>query len=62
MQLAGSPATFVPGVDTILLNVSGKLITINPKFSTKDDSGGEDFSENRFQVGYLASIIFGKGF
>lgn len=39
------------GIDTVLINVSGKLITLSPKNASKDD-------EERFQVQFFVCFLF----
>ncbi|KAF8362406.1 hypothetical protein PRIPAC_89329 [Pristionchus pacificus] len=49
-------AIFVPGVDTVLLNISGRLYTLTPKAVTRDDGAGGEDEENRFQLNQPATI------
>ncbi|GMT15556.1 hypothetical protein PFISCL1PPCAC_6853, partial [Pristionchus fissidentatus] len=52
----GTCAIFVPGVDTVLLNISGRLYTLTPKAVTRDETNGVVDEENRFQLNQPATI------
>ncbi|GMS87136.1 hypothetical protein PENTCL1PPCAC_9311 [Pristionchus entomophagus] len=49
-------AVFVPGVDTVLLNISGRLYTLTPKALARDEAAGGEDEENRFQLNQPATI------
>ncbi|GMR39671.1 hypothetical protein PMAYCL1PPCAC_09866, partial [Pristionchus mayeri] len=49
-------AVFVPGVDTVLLNISGRLYTLTPKALTRDEASVGEDEENRFQLNQPATI------
>ncbi|XGW08300.1 hypothetical protein V3C99_010982 [Haemonchus contortus] len=47
LSLDSSASSFFPGVDTVLVNVSGRLLTLNPHKALKDVEPNEPFQLNQ---------------